>query len=269
MVLVVSVLPARWLTPWTGRLGELVGLPLVPLGDGMTAVRIWLEGEPPGTVDSVEADQLWKEVAYFRRELSAAREKIRSLRAQLAAVQQFEDLLTDEGLRPRTVIARTVRTTPTRSGEHLVVVNKGRGFGVTPGAIAIHNEDILVGYVLEGVGSTTATIRPLPSVETGRIRGIIASDDDSNPVQVMLAPEGDGWTSAIPTAMKQRVTVGSMVRLSDDRWRWAQGYRIGRVAGIEPLESNPTLQTLTIEPLADPQEVRSLLLICDPPEGAG
>ncbi|MAC20198.1 MAG: hypothetical protein CMJ23_11080 [Phycisphaerae bacterium] len=268
MLLVVSVLPARWLTPWTGRLGELVGLPLVPLGDGMTAVRVWLESEPREIVDSREADQLWKEVAYFRRELSAAREQIRSLRDQLAAVQQFDDLVADDGRRPRAVVARTVRTTPTRSGEHLVVVNKGRGFGVTPGAVAIYNEDILVGYVLDGVGSTTATIRPLHSVETGRIRGIVTSNDETRPVQVMLAPKGGGWTTAIPTAMKNQVTVGSMVRLADDRWRWAQGYRIGRVIEIEPLESNPTLQTLTVEPLADPQEVRSLLLVCDPKEDA-
>ncbi len=264
VLLVVSLLPARWLSPWTGRAGELMGLPLVPLGDGFSAARSWLEASPTEGRESSENDELSRMVRHYRRELVAARNTIGTLREQLAVFERSRSLLPEEGdIRP--VPVRVVRSTPTRSGQPLLVVNKGSRFGVTAGAIAIHNDDVAAGYVLGDPQGTTATVRPLVAVETGVIRGLLAAAEgleEGELLPLLLKPQGDRWIAELPRARWSRLSEGTTVRLADERWPWAQGYRVGIVSGAQPLNATPTLVELEITPLAPARELRNLVLLC-------
>lgn len=264
-LLVVSLLPARWLTPWTGRAGELMGLPLVPLGDGFSAVRSWLEDGPPESRNSPENEELWSQLKDYRRELVAARNTINTLREQLAVFERSRSFL-PEDVNIRPVQARVVRVTTTRSGQPLLVVNKGARLGVTTGAVAIHNDDVAAGYVLGEPQGTTATIRPLAAEETGVIRGLLADAEglaEGELLPLLLRPQGDRWIAELPRARWAGMSEGTTVRLADERWPWAQGYRVGIVGGVRAVDATPTLVELEITPLAPASELRNLVLLCE------
>lgn len=264
----------RWLSPWSGRIGELAGLPLVPLGDGLTAVRVWLEGR--GTrEDQRTVEVLYEELGFHRRALYAAQEKNRGLEQELNILRGFPAETTRVSAPPSLVSARVVSIDSSPGGERLVRINKGTSFGVQAGGVALHDQDVLVGYVLDDVGRTTATIRPMHSPETRPIKAVIpipinedegdAEDRTSNTSDpLLLQPDGDGWTATVPKSFE--IQKGWEVRLSDEDWpRWAQGCLLGRVQELERSEDNPNWVELLISPSDPVHRLHRILVVSEGP----
>ena len=265
-LLIISILPARWLSPWSGRIGELASLPLVPLGDGFTAVRVWLE--PGGTREDPRTAEVWKtEAGIYRQKFREAQIEIVDLRERLEVYRSFSVESMAEALPQSRVLANVFEIDPFPGGEQLVGINKGRNFGIQPGGVALRDEDVLVGYVLGPVERTTATIRPMHSRETRPIKAVIlipgedpASSTPSEPL--LLSPDGTGWTATVPR--KYAVQEGWEVRLSDEDWpRRAQGCVLGRVENVQTSDSNPNWNDLRIQPSNPINRLRRILVVSE------
>ncbi|MBC03249.1 MAG: hypothetical protein CMJ34_08080 [Phycisphaerae bacterium] len=270
-LLIVSILPARWLTPWSGRIGELASLPLVPLGDGFTAIRVWLEGGG-GREDPRTAEVWKKEAGIYRQKAHAAQNEVRRLQQELNILRRFPVETETETSPPSLVSASVVAIDPSPGGEHLVRINKGLNLGIRQGGVALHDQDILVGYVLDEPGRTTATIRPMHSRETRPIKAVIPVPGEdpaaTTPTEpLLLQPDGNGWTATVPK--EYAVQKGWEVRLSDEDWpRWAQGCLLGRVETVERAESNPNWNELRIQPSNPIHRLRRILVVSESDEPA-
>ena len=213
VVLVVSLLPAAWIAPWTHRASELVGLPLVPLGDGWMAVRHWLVRQAERVVSSEDALRLDDENRLLRLELSQSREDVRELRRQLELYQGEE---VAPGRRVRFIDARVVGSEPHASGELLHRINAGTARGVAPGTQVVTRRNVLLGEVVEvasgGTGRTVSYVRPLTSRQSGRFEGRILRDGETDVMEVMAEGTGldaDAIAASLPThlKLKGRVTL--------------------------------------------------------------
>jgi cell shape-determining protein MreC len=198
VVLVVSMLPVAWIAPWTHRASELVGLPLVPLGDGWTAVRHWLVRPSDKVVSSADALLLEDENRLLRTELNQSREEVRELRRQLE-LYQGEEIA--PGRRVRFLDARVVGSEPHASGELLFRINAGSARGVEPGTQVVTRRNVLLGEIVEvaagGTGRTVSYVRPLTSLQSGRFEGRILRDGESDVhAREGLVPGGHGRLDA-------------------------------------------------------------------------
>ena len=273
-LLIISILPARWLSSWSGRIGELASLPLVPLGDGFTAIRVWLE--PGGVREDPRTLEVWKtEAGIYRQKAHAAQNEVRRLQQELNILRRFPVETAAEASPPSLVSANVIAIDPSPGGEQLVRINKGRSFGIRPGGVALHDQDVLVGYVLGSIERTTATIRPMQSRETRPIKAVIpipgedpSSTTPSEPL--LLSPDGTGWTATVPK--EYAVQKGWEVRLSDEDWpRWAQGCLLGRVEKVQTSDSNPNWNDLRIQPSNPIHRLRRILVVSEgngPPESS-
>ncbi len=262
VVLVLSLLPTTWLIPWTSRLSEIVRLPLVPLGDVATSVRIWLTVDGNDLADRAQFDLLETERNEYRRRFHAANERVRELEGLVKSLR---------GLPPTGDVGEFVAIEvdvvggdPSNPSSPLRV-NAGRRRGILPGAVAVHRGDTLVGRVLADVGPTTAWIRP--AVGYGLLdarlvddQGVADREPGNDGVPVQLRPEDGGWTTTVDRAVA--VELGMVARLHDPGWsRFAQGLLIGVVREIGTLESNPTRKTIRVEVLTDPQRLDHFLVV--------
>lgn len=266
VLLGVSLFPARWLMPWSGRVAELAGLPLVPLGDGLTAVRVWLEAgstrEDTRTVEVLE-----KEVAILRRELNASQAQLRSLRDEISRLRRFPVEETQDSVPPRLVSASVVAVDPSRR-DGLFRINKGSQFGVRAGGVALDGQDVIVGHVLDDLGRTTATIRPMHSAASRSIKAVISdprsSDGSVQPpsTPILLHPDGSGWDATIPESIP--VSEGAEVRLFDENWpRWAQGCLLGLVGETARSDENPRWNEIRVLPSVSVRRLHSLLIVSE------
>ena len=257
VVLVVSLLPAGWIGPWSRRTSELVGLPLVPLGDGWMAVRHWLVRPDEQIVSTEDAAFLENEIRNLRLQLNQSRLEIRDLRAKLK-LESGDD--GGPGRRSRFVEARVVGSEPHGSGERLYRVNAGAARGVELGAQTVTRTDLLLGGVVE-VGRTVSLVRPLTSVQTGKFEARILRDGESDvhadgPVlpRGMATPDGDGWTMIVEAASTRGVRPGNEVVMVDSMRRDAFGLRFGRVVTVRDDPDNAQWAVVEVEPLLSMDE---------------
>lgn len=257
MLLVVSLLPGSWVSPWSGRIAELVSLPLVPLGDGFKALRSWAVPSQETVITGQEAAVLEEQANLLRQSLDEARKRNQDLRRELERYRALDER--GLGGRYRFVDARLVGAEPFRSGERLHVINAGTARGVRPGSQVVFRKDILLGLVVgERIGRTRAMVRPVESRQNGRLRASVLLGDEieiSRPeiqrVQALLEPDGTGWTAMIAEADAAGIRPGHQVVVDDDTWGDAVGMRIGRVTAVRPSTSSPLWLELRVEPIRD------------------
>ena len=262
VVLVLSLLPTNWLIPWTNRLSEIVRLPLVPLGDVATSVRIWLTVDGSDLADRGQFDLLETERNEYRRRFHAANERVRELEG---LVKSLRGLPPTGGVGEFMAIEVDVIGGDPSNPASPLRVNAGTRRGIFPGAVAVHRGDTLVGRVLADVGPTTAWVRP--AVGFGLLdarlvddQGIAADSPGREGVPVQLTPDNGGWTTTVDRAAA--IEVGMVARLQDPGWsRFSQGLVIGMVREISTLESNPTRKTVRIDVLNDPQRLDHFLIV--------
>ncbi len=257
VLLVVSMLPGAWVSPWSGRVAEVVSLPLVPLGDGFKAVRSWVVPGPETVITGQEAVVLEEQANLLRQSLDEARRRNQNLRREL---ERYRDL--DErglGGRYRFVDARLVAAQPFPSGERLHWINAGTARGIRPGSQVVVSKDILLGLVIgEEIGPTRSLVRPVWSRQNGRLRASILLGDEieiSRPgierVQALLEPDGEGWVAMVAESDAEGIRPGHQVVVDDDTWGDAVGMRIGRVTAVRPSASSPLWLELRVEPIRD------------------
>lgn len=274
LVLVVSLLPRPWLAPWTGRISELVSLPLVPIGDGFRAVRAWLVPSRETVITEREAVILEDQANQLRQMLDRAEAEIGRLAAELARYRELDA----EGLggRYRFVSARLVGSEPYASGERLHVLNAGSARGITPGSQVVHRKNILLGMVVgDEVGRTRTLVRPVESRLMGRVEARIvlggeneSRDLDTARVMAFLEPDGTGWNASIDEADAAGVRPGHQVVVADETWTDAVGMRIGRVVSVRPSPTNPLWRDVRIEPIESLAELHEVeVLVPVPPPG--
>jgi hypothetical protein len=280
LVLVVSLLPVSWLAPWTHRASELVGLPLVPLGDGWMAVRHWLvRPSADEVITAADADQLEDENRLLRLERDQSREEARLLRIQLEQCRNWEDGGT--GGRSRVIDARVVGTEPHASGELLFRINAGSARGVGGGALVVARSNVLLGEVVEGAaGGTSRTVslvRPMCSQRIGQFEGLILREGEEDlgvgdrmRPRGMMKPSGDGWVMNVEAPASTGVRPGNEVVMVDPIRTDAFGFRVGRVIAVEQDTSNAQWKQVRIEPLLaleDQHSVELRIFLSDRPEG--
>jgi cell shape-determining protein MreC len=247
LVLLVSMLPARWIAPWTLRASELVGLPLVPLGDGWMAVRHWLV-RPEGQIVSTEdAAVLENEIRHLRLQLNALRLENLRLKAESKGFAGTEG---ESVGRPKVVEARVVGSEPHGSGERHYRVNAGMTRGSEIGAQVVTRTDLLLGEVVE-VARTMSLVRPLTSVQTRKFEARVLLDGDADETlpRGLASPTGDGWTMIVTADSARGIRPGNEVVMDDWMRPNAAGLRFGRVVTVKPDPSNAQWNIVVVEPL--------------------
>lgn len=266
VVLVVSMLPTGWVSPWSSRAAELVGLPLVPLGDGLRAVRSWLVPSAERVLTGQEAELLEDQARQLRQQRDEARLQARDLERRLARYEG-EDPSRVRGV--RFLDARIVGTTPFPSGENWYRINAGAARGVMPGAQIVVRKDVLLGHVVPPTGGeggrTVSLVRPLTSTQTSRFQGriLFGSEDDMlagelGSVEGFLTPDGTGWTTTVTERDGAAVRPGHQVEIVDDTLGDALAFRVGRVESVQPDPGNPLWLRVRVEPLADLDDLREI-----------
>ena len=258
-VLVVSLLPTRWVAWSTGRVAEIVSLPLVPLGDLLTAARVQLLEDE----ESVLADQ---DVAMLEQQLNAYRRHYHRL---------VQDLLDGRDPTAPTVGITAQITGGAPNGTRAILrLNAGSRRGVKAGDVVLFDQEILLGRVLGGgdtaVGPTDSSFLPAFDVETGLLQGVLVlADVPGEGLQaqeragVLLEPDGKGWITTVPR--RADPMLGMDVRLADPDWpRSAQGLRIGMVAAMVDVAEDPSRVALEIMPLKDPYRIRDVQIETSP-----
>lgn len=264
LVLIVSLLPRTWIAPWTGRVSELVSLPLVPLGDGFKAVRSWLVPRPQAVITGQEAEVLEDQANQLRQLLEQAKKRIGDLDRELSRYRDLDEA--GVGGRYRFVTARLVGTEPYRSGERLHVLNVGSVRGIVDGAQVVDRKDILLGFVVgDDVGRTRSLVRPVQSRLMGRLEARILlggeseiHDPDIPRVLAFIEPDGTGWDATIDEVDAAGVRRGHQVVVADGTWGDAVGMRIGRVTSVTASPTNPLWREIRIEPIEHLEDLREV-----------
>ncbi len=264
VVLVVSLLPTRWVAWSTGRVAEIVSLPLVPIGDLLSAARIRLSDDAQVRLEE-------RDVAILEQQLNAYRRHYHRL---------VQDLLGGRDLNAPTVGITAQVTGGGPNGTRAILqLNAGSRRGVQAGDVVLFDQEILLGRILGGagaeVGPTDCYFLPTFDVETGLVQGVLVLTDapgDGVAAQrratVLLEPDGKGWRTTV--SRRADPVIGMDVRLGDPDWpRSAQGLRVGVVAGISDMAGDPSRVALEIMPLKDPSRVRDVQIETSTSDGGG
>ena len=266
VALLLSLLPARALSGWTGEFASLVTLPLVPLQHAGRVVAGWIR-------PSVGVAYAEREVAAtLARERNEARSLYRRLELENVRLRREIELLSaatsrSPGLAIRAVRASAVAASPPgpRSGAGSLKLNAGRRQGVEAGMVATRDGDTVVGRVVGMPSALTSDAVPIGGA--GAIEVVLLPPDEATELarapRGMLKPDGrGGFTCDLGQAIG--VGVGWTARLADDRWpRAAQGLRVARVTAAAPLETSPLHTRLHLEPASDPLESVEVVLVGD------
>lgn len=262
VVLVLSLMPTRWLVPWTADVGSIVSLPLTPLGHAAGSVLAFVR--PPSTEelpDASELDRVLAERDAFRGRWHAARLHVEQLEGELTQLQGARARGVGGDWTPR--IAAVVRHSPARSGG-LLSLNIGRRQGVNAGTVAVIDGDRLVGRVALDVAKLSSVLIPIGTMGDAygrdlRARILPAGDEAiaaDQGVSIRLEPIGGGLLAGL-LERGSGVRVGDLVRMgADPAWQsTAWGMLIGSVLRIEPTPQQPLRERIVVERAVDPDRL--------------
>lgn len=273
LALVATLLPARFLRPWSGDLARLVALPITPLAHAGTALADRLRPRPAAfDRDAPEVRALEAEAELYRTLFEQSRLEVERLERTIAALGAVSTRAGGSGL--RLVEASVIGVDPTRTGG-AIRINAGSRQGVRPGAPVFVDGDVFVGLVSEEIGLFESTVIPanrLPSLGARLYPAEGPSAADWSPPGTVLKPRADGRFVA-DVATTAELAEGMLARVADDRSpRIALGARIGRVVSIEPIEQAPLARRVVVEPLLELEDRATVVVAAEPPgaaEGGG
>ncbi len=273
VVVALSLLPTRWLVPWTADIGSIIALPLTPLGHAAGSAMAFVRPPSGQDLPSVsELDRILDERDAYRGRWHAARLQIEQLELELAQLQRARnapELGVTSDWTPRT--AAVVRHTPGGQGG-LLRLNAGSRQGVRPGTVAVVDGDHLVGRVADGVGQLSSTLIPIGGTSEGTSNDLLARihpvDDSSDVVpgvSIRLRPIGRGLMQGLVAREPGRpglVEVGQPVRLArDPAWDdTAWGMLVGTVLSVESSEETPLRERITVQRTVLPERLLSVTL---------
>src|SRR5690606_14539337 len=148
VLVATSLLPTRWLLPWTSDVAAVLNLPLAPLAQAGERVRHWLRPARDWSISGESEAKLLEERDVYRALWHSER-----LRAQ-----QLEELLADyqltAGLHRGGEFVPVAADVTGRSPGRMtgpVRLNVGARHGVQAGDVAVYRGSHLVGRVADGV----------------------------------------------------------------------------------------------------------------------
>lgn len=261
----LSLLPPRWLQPWTSDVAAVVWFPLRPIEHGLSAIgramRAPAERDP-------SLDERSRELSNERDELRGLlyAERLRSADLedrvrQLEATARFDQA---RGSRPlsATVVARAGPATG------VLTLNVGSGHGVRAGDPAVVRGDLLVGRVAADLTATQSFLVPIDHPGIGRLDAVVIVQGAESmkaaqlPV-IQVRPDGKGSLIGEVTT-SAGVAEGDVVRLNDPTWKAAaQGMRLGTVRSVKALDSNPLRRRVEVVPDVEPGRVGNVTLKCE------
>ena len=270
-VLVLALLPTRWLAGWTADVGAIVALPLTPLRHAASGAVAWVRPEKfTEEYDSGTLDRLEVERDTYRGRWHASRLKVEELERELQQLQQARSVGGETKWTPRT--AQVVRHNPAGVGG-VLSLNIGSRHGVAGGTVAVVDGDRLVGRVADDPAVLTSLLIPLGS----------AGDMASQEIDARILPFDDDVRSGDPQGIGHRiilqvspnsndfeglverrvdVKVNDPVRLGmDQAWhQTAWGMLIGTVIRIEMVPSQPLRKRIVVRRTAEPQRLVAVTL---------
>lgn len=271
VALILAVLPARALAPWTSDVARIVAVPVVPLMHlGMVtrdAIRPPREAFDPRAPEVIELEMaaerartLFEQQRLRTEALEREVTELKGVRSQLG------------GLQVQLETASVVGVDPTRR-EGLVRLNVGARHGVHRDSIVVIRGDVFGGLVASDPAEFTSLVRPAPrctlsvrlyppdSVDPAR-------DPRAFPGTVLKPVEGGLWQGDL--ASEAEVRGGEIVRLADDRLGpVSKALRVGRVRRVIPNETVPGARIVEVEPAGALVDESRVIVAIEPPESRG
>jgi hypothetical protein len=269
LALVLAILPARALAPWTGDVARIVAVPIVPIMHLGMALRERIR--PPREVfdpRAPEVIELEMAAERYRTLFEQSRLKTEALERDLAAVKAVRARAGSGGVQLET--AAVIGIDPTRR-EGLVRISLGARHGVHRDAAVILRGDIFGGVVANDPAEFVSLVRPSVRCSLGvRIYPAEGVDADRAPAvfpgTVLKPADGGVWLGDL--ASDAEVREGQVVRLADDRYgNVSKGMRVGRVRRVLPNDQVPLARVVEVEPLAHLVDEATVVVAIDPPEG--
>jgi len=268
LALVLALLPARALAPWTGDIARIAAVPVVPIMHlGMVLrdrIRPPREAFDPRAPEVVELEM---SAERYRTLFEQARLKTEALDREVAALKSVRARIGNTGVQLET--ATVIGIDPTRR-EGLVRINIGARNGVHRDAAVIVRGDVFGGAVSSDVGEFFSLVKPAPRCTISvRLYPAEGADDaraaTAFPGTVLKPVEGGLWIGDI--ASEAEIREGQIARIADDRFGTvARGMRVGRVRRILPNAQVPLARVVEVEPIALLADESGVVVAIDPPE---
>ena len=269
VALVLSLLPARWIAPWSADLSAILWIPLMPAAHVLAGARAWLRPPMgPGVIDAGSAARIQEERDHYRGLWHSERLRVADLESQLRLVATLSQRSgSEEGL----VVARVVREGDSARAS---LIDAGTAHGVQGGNPVIALGEVLLGRVAANPDRWSCIMEPINSPSIGRIEAVItpseaggmASASRRRSIRVQLAVDSDGfWAGDIDAGSE--VDLGDEVRLDDPTWpASARGLRLGAIAWIGRKDEQPLRGQTLVRPALDCSRVAQVVIRTNPPQ---
>lgn len=262
LALLLAILPARALAPWTGDVSRIVAVPIVPLMHlGMAArerIRPPREAFDPRAPEVVELEM---RAEGARTLFEQSRLKVEALEREVADLKAIRTRLGNNSVSLET--ASVVGLDPTRR-EGLVRINVGLRHGVRRDSVVLIRGDVFGGLVANDPTEFISLVKPATrcslSVRLYPPDGVQpARDTRSYPGTVLKPADGGLWTGDL--ASDAEVREGQIARLADDRYgNISLGLRVGRVRRIVPNDTVPGARIVEVEPFGQLAEEATVIV---------
>lgn len=244
LLIISSLLPARWAGALTSRPRYLLEAALAPMDHLLKPLADSLRQRPALTVDlgnQEEYQRAMQQIVQLQYRLGQANERV----AELSQIRN-QLRLVGVGLMPATVTAwRGDRVHPALS------INRGSRHGLATGMVVVRGFN-LVGRIVH-VGPVTSTVGLINEPESYLIVLIKPPAADVEPrqliCQVYTAPGRDElWAN---TDADDPIRIDDLVHLYDDAWpSHTRGLVVGVITQIDPHPDDPILRRrVTITPI--------------------
>lgn len=268
IALLLAVLPARFLAPWTSDVARIVSVPIVPMMHLGMAARDAIR-PPRESFDhrAPEVIALEMQAEAARTLFEQSRLKVESLEREVAALKGIRAQYGDASVQLET--ATVVGVDPTRR-EGLVRINVGARNGVHRDSVVIVGGDGFGGLVVNDPSEFTSLVRPALkcsiSVRLYPADGIDQGRDQRTLQGTVLRPtDGGVWVGDI--ASDAPIKDGEIARLTDERYGGvAKGLRVGRVRRVLPNEKVPGARIVEVEPFVALADESAVIVAMEPPE---
>lgn len=259
----VSVMPARWLRPWTNDLSGLIWVPLRPPAHLLTALRHWLR---PAKEDASARDMqlLVEDRDRFRALWHSEQLRAEELQQRLAQIDRTNRM--NRGGVPVEPLIVSVTGRGTGTSERFLALAAGARDGVREGDPAVIGGDVLVGRVLGAPTDVSCWLAPIVDSSAGRLDVYITSADrpeagPSEGVKAQIRPGSRGLLVGEVDGSATRIDEGDIVRLWDATWKpSAQGMRVGVVRRVGRSDRSPLRTQIEVECGVDPTRLRQVTL---------
>jgi hypothetical protein len=269
VALLLALLPATWLMPWTGDLARLLSAPLAPV----THAGVYLRDRvrpPRESFDprSPEALALGKEIARYQSLYEQARLELEQSQRSLEALRAVRARVGSAGGAESQLIEASVIATDASRPLGVLLLNAGERHGVRGGSAALVGSDLFAGVIAKDVGRFSSSLIPSARLSSIGVRLYPAEGSDPRVAVAaypgaVLKPTGTGtFTAAVATTMP--LAPGMIARLADDRYgRAALGSRVGVVLSVEPVDEAPNARRIVVQPVVDFGELASVIIVSD------